>query len=310
MQKKKLIVSFSGGRTSAYMLWFILNEWEHRSEYEIKVVFANTGLEDSETLVFVHRCSIYFKVPIVWVEARHLDDNGKPFSPKGWAVKHQVVDFFTAAKKPYHIKDSFTKKHLTNPPYWKSDWSWTPFEEMISVLGIPSTNAPTCSPQLKRKAIESYARSIGWKGYYTAIGIRYDEPKRISPAAKKRRLIYVLAEDTVMAKYDILTWWKNHEFDLNVKTGFGNCDMCWKKSIKQLVSNAKTEPGRLDWWQHITDTYGNLNPRNTNLNPPFNFYRGNISPADILKMANEGINVPDEKLTLNQLNCHESCEAF
>lgn len=96
--KKKLLISFSGGRTSAFMMWWLLNEWDKRDEYEIVIVFANTGKETAETLVFVHKCSWMWNIPIVWVEAKHKDENGKPLSKKGWKVGHKVVDYFTASR--------------------------------------------------------------------------------------------------------------------------------------------------------------------------------------------------------------------
>ena len=51
MVKKKLLVTFSGGETSAFMSY-----WLHkhkRDEYEIVFVFANTGMESNETLLFI-----------------------------------------------------------------------------------------------------------------------------------------------------------------------------------------------------------------------------------------------------------------
>lgn len=48
--KQKILVSFSGGETSAFMINWLL---KNMPEYEYKFVFANTGEENEETLVFV-----------------------------------------------------------------------------------------------------------------------------------------------------------------------------------------------------------------------------------------------------------------
>ena len=42
--RKKLLVSFSGGRTSGYMTKTVIDKYSN--EYDIKVVFANTGFEN------------------------------------------------------------------------------------------------------------------------------------------------------------------------------------------------------------------------------------------------------------------------
>lgn len=286
--KKKLLVSFSGGRTSGYMLWWLFNKWEDRHNWEMIVVFANTGKESSETLVFVHKCSWRWNIPIVWVEAKHVNGNGEMLSEKGWSVSHNVVDYFTASRKG------------------------EPFEEMIKNLGIPTTNAPFCSDQLKRKAIESYLKSIGWSKYYKAIGIRSDELDRVNENYKEKRIFYPFAFLEPTIKSEIIEWWENQDFDLEVNEGFGNCDNCWKKDMITLCRNAREKPESLKWWQDMTDIYGSLNPRGTELNPPFNFYRGNLSPKDILKLSM----LPDNKIIkmakreyLDSCSS-ESCEAF
>ena len=285
--KKKLLISFSGGRTSAYMTWWLLNEWNNRNDYEIIVVFANTGKEHEGTLEFVNKCSIEWEINIIWVEARHKDDSGNPYSKKGWAVNHRIVDFVTASRKG------------------------EPFEEMISLLGIPSTNAAFCSKQLKKLAIESLLANIGWVDYITAIGIRMDEVDRVSETWRENKITYPLIEINPITKVMVVIWWVSQEFDLDIPDDLGNCDCCWKKDMNRLTRIAKQHPKRFKWWQDMTDKYGHLNPRDSELAAPFNFYRGNLSPNDIFKLAKYK---PDQlKLFIGEQKldgCSESCEAF
>jgi 3'-phosphoadenosine 5'-phosphosulfate sulfotransferase (PAPS reductase)/FAD synthetase len=59
-------ISFSGGRTSAYMLWRVLQA-NGGLPPDAVVTFANTGKEDEATLRFVQACSDHWEVPITWV---------------------------------------------------------------------------------------------------------------------------------------------------------------------------------------------------------------------------------------------------
>ena len=49
------VISFSGGRTSAYLLWRVLQSNNGLPDGSI-VVFANTGKEEEATLQFVKDC--------------------------------------------------------------------------------------------------------------------------------------------------------------------------------------------------------------------------------------------------------------
>jgi 3'-phosphoadenosine 5'-phosphosulfate sulfotransferase (PAPS reductase)/FAD synthetase len=79
------VLSFSGGRTSAYMLWRTLQANNGLPD-EARVLFENTGKEREETLKFVNECSKRWGVEIDWLEYRDTD------------IKFEKVAFETASR--------------------------------------------------------------------------------------------------------------------------------------------------------------------------------------------------------------------
>lgn len=288
MKKDNLLISFSGGRTSAYMLYWIINNPEYKKKYHFKVVFANTGKEHEKTLKFVRDCQENFGIEIVWIESKHLNDKGQTFSKKGWKVDFKIVDFESASR------------------------NGEPFEEMISVLGIPCSEAPFCSDQLKRVPIEKYLKSIGWDDYYKAIGIRCDEIDRVNSKWREKKIIYPLVKDHPVTKKQILKWWRNNHFDLDIHPNLGNCDLCWKKTMKVLVQNAKDFPDRFDWWDEMTKKYSNKETGRKKIDSKkISFYREGKTIQDIFELARLSskqleLFTKDEKLD----GCSDSCEVY
>jgi len=299
-EKKKLLISFSGGRTSAYMTWWMQNIWKERDNHEMVVVFANTGREREETLQFVNQCDRYFGFKTVWVEAKvvHEKRKGTTFS---------IVNFETASR------------------------NGEPFEQVISKYGIPNAAFLHCTRELKMQPIKSYAKSLKWSDYKIALGIRSDEPKRLDWEKSKKENIIYLAQLIQVNKSDINLHWSKQPFDLKLKGYEGNCKTCWKRTFRKLVTIARENPHWFDFMKQMELEYGyyvseGIKNRIDKIEFPIKFFRSNKSVEDVFEMAKDKsiLNAKDDSRNTNYQvsiwqdgteldstnGCVESCEVF
>ncbi len=206
-------ISFSGGRTSAYMLWRVLQEHGGKLPEEAVVCFANTGKEEEATLRFVRDCGEQWGVPIVWVEYRT--------EAPGFAV----VDFDTASR------------------------NGEPFAALIEKKSyLPNPVARFCSEELKGRAI---TKVTGLESDATMVGVRADEPRRIAKLRARGLLLPLV--DAGVSKADVRAFWKACPFDLGLDehngiTDLGNCDLCFLKGAHQIQSLISAKPSRAIWW--------------------------------------------------------------
>jgi hypothetical protein len=210
-------ISFSGGRTSAYMLWRVLQSHDGKLPEEAIVCFANTGKEDEATLKFVQDCSDKWNVEIHWLEYRDADP------------AFIRVDFATASR------------------------NGEPFEAIIRKRQyLPNPVTRFCTAELKIRTIHKYLKSLGWEHNETMdwIGMRADEQRRAAKIADKSRIPLVTAGIT---KETVGEFWKSQSFDLelpnmNGVTMHGNCDLCFLKGGAQVLSLIAEKPERGIWW--------------------------------------------------------------
>lgn len=225
-------ISFSGGRTSAYMLWRVLQANDGLPA-EAVVCFANTGKEDEATLRFVRDCGQHWGVPITWLEYRN-DDAG-----------FAVVNFETASR------------------------GGQPFEAIIQKRNfLPNPVARFCTVELKIQPEHKFLRSIGWTEWENMVGIRSDEPRRVAKiranpsggnAGAER--IMPLAEAGI-TKRDVSEFWMRSTFDLGLPnmggiTMHGNCDLCFLKGAAQIQSLIAEKPERAIWWARMETSITN-----------------------------------------------------
>jgi 3'-phosphoadenosine 5'-phosphosulfate sulfotransferase (PAPS reductase)/FAD synthetase len=121
--KEPFCVSFSGGRSSGFMLYQILQAHGGTLPDHGKVIFANTGKEMPETLDFVQACSDHWGVDITWVEyGGQVEDGiqkrGRYAGKPKYKETTRIVDYATASRagEPYEVLIRERKM----PPSWRA----------------------------------------------------------------------------------------------------------------------------------------------------------------------------------------------
>lgn len=222
--EEKTCISFSGGRTSGYMLRRFIDANGGGLPDDCRVVFANTGKEDEATLRFVQRCADEWCVPIVWIE---YDQESR----------FKVVDLDSASREG------------------------EPFEALIRRKEyLPNPVTRFCTIELKIRPMHWYLKSLGWDEYNMATGIRADEPRRVtkirargSSSESASASMILPLDDAGVTVRDVSRFWQSSPFDLelptiNGRTMHGNCDLCFLKGGNQIASLIQEKPSRAIWW--------------------------------------------------------------
>jgi hypothetical protein len=301
---KTVNLLFSGGRTSANLVEDLLYQYQQggfHEEYKFVITYANTGREHNKTLEFVNHCDLRWQEiydnKVVWLEA--VVHQGR--LPCG----HKVVDFKTA------------------------DREGNIFAEMVAKYGLPNGTFLHCTRELKENPIMSYMESLGErKGhivngelvkatYETWIGIRADEPRRLKGnRSGKQEKRYPLGDgdingmDFTCSKQDVLDFWEDMPFDLQIPEHQGNCVDCHKKSNKKLALVYKETPKVFNFTAYLDNQYsevkaqvldGNLIPRKR--------FRGYKNTKELIASFDLSDHNPKD-YSEESGGCSESCEAF
>lgn len=232
-------ISFSGGRTSGYMLYKILEAHSGKLPDDVKVTFANTGKEMPETLDFVQACSDNWGVDIVWLEY-----GGRTKKPEGknYDYRYNIVTHATASRKG------------------------EPFSQLIEDVGcLPNPINRFCSGQMKIRTMIRYMTDSGFELPYVAmIGLRADEQRRAAKLHNKisdGQDVYCPMYVAGHTKEDVYSFWSSNNFDLkmpnnNGVTDWGNCDLCFLKGKSKRMSIIKERPDLVQWWSAQEEAAG------------------------------------------------------
>lgn len=220
LMPEPFVISFSGGRTSGFMLRQIMDAHGGKIPDGSHVCFANTGKEHPATLDFVKEIGERWDINIVWVERMYRQ---KP--------AFKIVNYETASRNGEPFAELIRKKKF-----------------------LPNPVMRFCTEELKVRAIADYLKSIGVEGATMAIGLRADEPRRVHKVHGDHRngLDYVCpmarAGHTID---DVAKFWSEQDFDLllpNDDRAFGNCDLCFLKSMSMTERVMRHDPESAKWW--------------------------------------------------------------
>lgn len=217
------LISFSGGRTSGYMLRHILDAHGGRLPEDVHVCFANTGREMPETLDFVQECSERWNVRIVWLE---LD----------YAAPHdtRIVSHNSASR------------------------NGEPFKALIHKRGLlPNPVMRFCTTELKVRRLKKFMHAMmGYEHWTNVVGLRADEAHRVERLTRPSRDRWTSVAPLAAAgvtKADVQAFWREQPFDLrlpsiNGSTPLGNCDLCYLKSEALIRGIIRERPDLAEWW--------------------------------------------------------------
>lgn len=225
------LISFSGGRTSAYMLWRILQAHGGTLPDDVHVVFANTGKEREETLRFVHECGTRWSIRVRWLEwrtRRVKDDEGNAIP---LADRFEEVGFNSASR------------------------DGKPFAELIAAKGYtPNAVTRFCTSELKVRVMKYFMQSLGYRNWTNVVGLRADEMHRVAKSRVKPKEPWTNAlplADAGITNRMVRAFWAEQPFDLQLLPFEGNCDGCFLKARPKLWEVERTKPGTLQWWADV-----------------------------------------------------------
>lgn len=225
------LISFSGGRTSAYMLRMILDAHDGTLPDDVHVCFANTGKEREETLRFVHECATRWRVRVRWLQWRPRVRGAKAadkFEEVGYNSADRVGEVFAGLIK--------RKQYLPNP-----------------IMRY-------CTIELKIRVMRDFMVSLGYKNWNNAVGLRADEMHRVFKSIARNhtgkdrfRTIVPLANAKARLE-DVAAFWRAQPFDLGLKSYEGNCDLCFLKGRAKKAEIIREHPEFVEWWDRMERT--------------------------------------------------------
>lgn len=284
---KNIFCSVSAGYSSVMMA---VKMKEYYPNHNIINVMANTSKERIESLEFMNECDKHFGLNLVWVESIISQE-------KGVGSSFKVVKY----------EDLCTDGSI--------------FREGIKKYGIPSVINKWCNRELKVIPMTKYFNSL-YKGYSVAVGIRADEIDRVRKDYKENNVFYPLLDNGITTR-DRNKFWKEQPIKIKIPAFKGNCDLCFEKSNRKLLTIINEDPELAIWWDAMIKEFGNIKLKGKDSynelmdqNNGMTFYRKYTTIEQLVELASQPFRkATDEYIYESDLfdledECGSGCRAF
>ncbi len=231
----------SGGRTSGMM--------HAMSDETITPWFANTGREHPRTLEFISELEDATGRRVTWLEFRKPRRKGAP--PREF--RFEIVNVNTANRVGVPFAECFEAL---------AEYRATKDCPPVS----PWARQRLCTVYLKHRVADHWIESLGVKTYDKFVGLRRDEPSRVSAMKKeasKEGIEYRMPLDEIgVTKSDVGEFWSQQLFDLGLEDAQGNCTACFLKDqsdISRMLGQSETDAG---WWLEVEKRFPRFGGQN------------------------------------------------
>lgn len=242
MKDEPIYAGISGGQTSGLMHILVLEARKrYGASHPYTPSFQNTGKEHEKTLVFLANIEKHTEYPIVWLEFTP-PAHGESLTNAGY----RMVTFHNAARQgePFEafLASSYAYATLRGVRY-----------------SPPNVHNRSCTGQLKIKVLERYIPEQLYHSHF--VGLRYDEPKRVSGLKKydtEFKSFECPLSDAHITKEMVLRFWNEQPFRLDLAEHHGNCTKCFLKTEVKLSRAMEEMPEDVEWWLTMQERYGDF----------------------------------------------------
>lgn len=233
------VAGISGGETSGMMAALL--------PPSAVLSFQNTGKEHPRTYDFLERLGDALGREIVWLEYRPPRRRGDPPSAAGFervtpsTASRDGAPFVALMEAINAYRAEIGKGPIA--PWWRSR---------------------LCTTYMKTRLSRRFVESLGWSEYDELVGLRADEPGRVSrlrTGVPSRIGRHAPLSDAGVTKADVRAFWDSQTFQLGLPPHLGNCTGCFLKDQADL-SRSLDEMGDAGYWSGMEQRYPGFGGKN------------------------------------------------